>query len=162
MKTALYEIRINVYLDNNYDQHVLCLFCISYLSNVADQDRYSGFIQRRLNWPHPARVTCLHHRWGAPEAEIFVFKFLPWAGFETQTSQSNGRELIAMTISVSIELLLYFRMFAILLYETCCYRGHQFCKDCLPLECKYRVTPYEQSKYRIGQCDTLQHTNCLT
>jgi len=25
-------------------------------------------------------VTHLHHHWGAPEAEIFVFKFLPWPG----------------------------------------------------------------------------------
>src|SRR6218665_162297 len=37
-------------------------------------------------------MTRLHHRWGAPEAEIFVFKFLPWPGFEPRTSQSNGRE----------------------------------------------------------------------
>ena len=29
---------------------------------------------------------------GAPEAEIFVFKFLPWPGFEPRTSQSNGRK----------------------------------------------------------------------
>jgi len=53
---------------------------------------YSGFIERRLNWTHPARVTRLHHRWGTPEAEIFVSKFLPWPGFELRTSQSNGRE----------------------------------------------------------------------
>src|SRR6218665_1462042 len=46
---------------------------------------------RCLNWPHPARVTRLHHRWGAPEAEIFVFKFLPWPEFEPRTSQSNDR-----------------------------------------------------------------------
>jgi len=39
-----------------------------------------------------ARVTCLYHRWGAPEAEIFFFKFLLWPGFEPRTSQSNGRE----------------------------------------------------------------------
>ena len=43
-------------------------------------------------WPNPARVTCLHHRWGAIEAEIFVLKFLPWPGFEPRTSQSNGCE----------------------------------------------------------------------
>jgi len=36
-------------------------------------------------------VTRLHHRWGASEAEIFVFKFLPWPGFEPRTSQSNER-----------------------------------------------------------------------
>src|SRR6218665_243316 len=41
---------------------------------------------------HPARVTHLHHCWGAPEAEIFVFKFLPWPRFEPRTAQSNGRE----------------------------------------------------------------------
>ena len=29
---------------------------------------------------------------GASEVEIFVFKCLPWPGFETRTSQSNGRE----------------------------------------------------------------------
>ena len=40
----------------------------------------------------PPWVTRLHHRWGAPEAEIFVFKCLPWPGFEPWTSQSNGRE----------------------------------------------------------------------
>src|SRR6218665_3601429 len=32
------------------------------------------------------------YRWGAPEAEIFVFKFLLWPGFESRTLQSNGRE----------------------------------------------------------------------
>ena len=37
-------------------------------------------------------MTRLHHRWGAPEAEIFVFKFLPWPGLEPRTSQPNGRE----------------------------------------------------------------------
>ena len=37
-------------------------------------------------------MTRLHHRWGAPEAEIFVLKFLPWPGLEPRTSQSNGRE----------------------------------------------------------------------
>jgi len=25
-------------------------------------------------WPHPARVTRLHNRWGANEAKNFVFK----------------------------------------------------------------------------------------
>src|SRR6218665_1255187 len=44
--------------------------------------------------PCPARVTRLHHRWGVPEAEIFVFKFLPWPG---RTSKSNGRELYHST-----------------------------------------------------------------
>src|SRR6218665_1753791 len=37
-------------------------------------------------------MTRLHHRWGVPEAEIFVLKFLPWPRFEPRTSQSNGRE----------------------------------------------------------------------
>jgi len=37
-------------------------------------------------------VTRYHHCWGAPEAEMFIFKFLPWPGFEPLTSQFNGRE----------------------------------------------------------------------
>ena len=48
-------------------------------------------LYRGVLWPHPARVTRLHHRWGATEAE-FLFKFLPWLGFEPRTSQSNGRQ----------------------------------------------------------------------
>ena len=48
---------------------------------------YSGVL-----WPHPARVTRLHHHWDAIESDIFVCKFLTWQGFEPQTSQSNGRE----------------------------------------------------------------------
>src|SRR6218665_1277176 len=38
---------------------------------------------------------------GAPEAEIFVLKFLPWPGFEPRTSQSNGRERHHSTITVA-------------------------------------------------------------
>src|SRR6218665_3429200 len=57
---------------------------------------YSGLL-----WPHPARATHLHHRWGAPEAEIFVFKFLPWPGFEPRTSQSNDRERYHSTTASS-------------------------------------------------------------
>ena len=49
-------------------------------------------LYRCLIWPHPVWVTRLHHHWGAPEAEIFVFKFLQWPVFEPRTSQSNGRE----------------------------------------------------------------------
>jgi len=51
-------------------------------------------------------VTRLHHRWGAPEADIFVFKFLPWPGFEPQTSQSNGREhYYSTTVQCSFNML---------------------------------------------------------
>src|SRR6218665_2365137 len=56
---------------------------------IGNQVLYSGVF---LNWPHPERVTRLRHRWGAPEAEIFVFKFLLWPGFEPRTSQSKGHE----------------------------------------------------------------------
>src|SRR6218665_855117 len=44
----------------------------------------------------------LHHRWGASEAEMFVFKFLPWPGFEPRTSQSNGRERYHSTTAPSL------------------------------------------------------------
>ena len=46
-------------------------------------------------------MTRLHNHWGAPEAEIFVFKFLPWPGFEPRTSQSNGRERNHSTTATS-------------------------------------------------------------
>src|SRR6218665_2692229 len=65
-----------------------CRFeCTSTLCRIGIQVLYSGVL-----WPHPARVTCFHPHLGAIEAEIFVFKFLPWPGFEPRTSQSNGRE----------------------------------------------------------------------
>ena len=35
------------------------------------QALYSGVLK-----PHPARVTRLHHRWGAIKEEIFVSKYL--------------------------------------------------------------------------------------
>src|SRR6218665_1387486 len=37
-------------------------------------------------------ISLTLHARGEPEADIFVFKFLPWPGFEPRTSQSNGRE----------------------------------------------------------------------
>ena len=57
------------------------------IGKIGIQVLYSGVV-----WLHPARVTRLHHCWGANEAESFVFKFLPWPGFDPRTSQSNGRE----------------------------------------------------------------------
>src|SRR6218665_753722 len=61
---------------------------------IGIQVLYSGVL-----WPHTAWVTRLHHRWGAIEAEIFIFKFLPWPGFQPQTSQSNGRERYHSTMT---------------------------------------------------------------
>src|SRR6218665_2087504 len=69
------------------------VFCIIPLLRLCQQGYICIFANKTiLIEPHPARVTRLHHRWGAPEAEIFFFKFLPWPRFKPRTLQSNGRE----------------------------------------------------------------------
>src|SRR6218665_2333647 len=55
---------------------------------IGIQVLYSGVL-----WPDPARVTRLHHRWGANEAEIFVSNFYPAArGLNPGPHSVNGRE----------------------------------------------------------------------
>ena len=57
---------------------------------IGIQVLYSGVL-----WLHPARVTCLHHHWGANEPEISFSN--PWPGFEPRTSQSDGRKRLHLT-----------------------------------------------------------------
>ena len=60
--------------------------------NVGFQVLYSGFL-----WPHPARVTRLHHRRGAIEAEIFIFKVCPGPGLK-----HGPRSLMAANVTTRL------------------------------------------------------------
>ena len=85
-------------------------------SRIGIQVLYSGIL-----WPHPARVTRIHQRWGAVEAQIFVFKFLPRPVFEPRTLQSNGRERYHSTTAHQTHTQLLTRvLFAIRLYIIYC------------------------------------------